>query len=581
MSINLSQISSNQKYSNKNNDSNILSPSNFCKLFKSQNLIKLEYLISTIISIYSLTYYSMNMGYISHNLIKAGKFEFDSLNKKNAYLSSYRDYSDPQWKFFREKYFSNMLLLIILIPFGRIIKTQSIDVYKIYMIIFGIFFSFYLFQLRFIYILLSSILFYNLKNVQNFEMRNQKLFLGINYITMIIIKCIFDYFKNNKDINELQFFKKFPKIDNISWNYIFVLSLLKMISYNIEYRNSSFDIYEINNNFIENNTKAREHCGKCAAGDFCSTCLENFKLDKNNDFSFTNYICYIFYPHLIFSGPIINYNSFIFQINLSTNESEFKVFTVPKILYLLKYILLFLVMEFYNHFIYSICIFKNIDSPIKYLSLFYYCFSIFHILIFIHIKWNIIWRTGRLLSLYDGIITEENCKNIFLNITNVGQFFREWNTSIYRWLQRYLYIPLEGNKKRFFNIFIIFCFVYVISDYNKWNYFVFFISSGIVINAEEFIKEKFIQIFGNDFNKYAFLRYLKYLINCMSIFALICICLVEYGINVNRILFEIKEYGGVFYFVKIILFILPIVIMNCFISDITKIKKNEYKRLYF
>ena len=49
----------------------------------------------------------------------------------------------------------------------------------------------------------------------------------------------------------------------------------------------------------------------------------------------------------------------------------------------------------------------------------------------------------------------------------------------------------------------------------------------------------------------------------------------------NRILFEIKEYGGVFYFVKIILFILPIAIMNCYVSDITKVKKNEYKRLYF
>ena len=283
MSINFSQISSNQKHTNDNIDNSLLSPGNFCNLFKSQNLIKLEYLISTIISIYSLTYYSMNMGYISHNLIKAGNFEFDSLNKKNAYLSSFRDYSDPQWKFFREKYFSNMILLIILIPFGRIIKNQSIELYKIFMIIFGIFFSFYLFQLRFIYILLSSIIFYNLKNVQNFEMMNQKLFLGLNYIVMIIIKFILDYFKNNKDINELGIFKKFPKIDNISWNYIFVLSLLKMISYNIEYRNSSLDIYEINNNFIENTTKAREHCSKCAIGEFCSSCLENIKLDKNND----------------------------------------------------------------------------------------------------------------------------------------------------------------------------------------------------------------------------------------------------------------------------------------------------------
>ena len=67
----------------------------------------------------------------------------------------------------------------------------------------------------------------------------------------------------------------------------------------------------------------------------------------------------------------------------------------------------------------------------------------------------------------------------------------------------------------------------------------------------------------------------------MSLFALICICLVEYGLNVNRILFEIKEYGGVFYFVKIILFILPIVIMNCFVSDITKVKKMNIKDYIF
>ena len=189
---------------------------------------------------------------------------------------------------------------------------------------------------------------------------------------MIIIKTIFVYIKNNHDINNIKILKRFPKIDEISWQSLYILCLFRMISYNIEYINSSLenfvnDNYKTDNNLIEKRN-AQHYCERCSNGYFCLKCLENIKLEKDKDFSFLNYICYIFYPHLLYSGPIINYNSFIFQINNHEQSKHNLLFIFPKILYLLKYIILFLLMELYNHYIYSITIFKNYN----YFKIIYY-----------------------------------------------------------------------------------------------------------------------------------------------------------------------------------------------------------------
>ena len=556
---------------NDNNNQNLL-----YKLFKSSNIIKVEYIISTIISIFSLTYYSMNAGYISYNLIINNNIKLDSLNSDKAYLSSYRDFSDGQWKFIRDKYFTYIFLLTILIPVGRLMKNVSITYYKIYLGFFGIIFSFYLIQLRVIYILLSSLILYNIRFLQDIII-NEKIYILINYIILFFIKVIFEYFKNNHDINDIKFLKNFPKIDNVSWQCLYLFSLFKMISFNMEYKTSCLNRF--NKNYIEDLQKAKEHCTKCSKGEFCSECLDNTILDKEYDFSFLNYICYIFYPYLLFNGPIIHYNSFIFQINNCNHSEHNNLFNIPKLLYLLKYILLFLIIEFYNHYIYSVSIFKNINDPQNYLSLFYYCFLLLHVLIFIYIKWSFIWKTGAFYSYYDGIYIQNNSKIIIFN--NVTEFFRGWNISFHRWILKYVYEPLEGDKNKIRNIFIIFGFMFILIDISNWNYFIIIMCCAFLFNLEIYIKGKITSLIRDDYNNFFYIRYLKYLYGCISFIFLCSICLSVYGLSVSNILSVIKQTGGIFYFVKIIIFMLPIIIMSFFIKDFDQEYKNEYKRLYF
>ena len=548
----------------------------FSKFLKSITIIKLEYIISTIISVFTLTYYTMNTGFISYNLIINNDLKFESLNSDHAYLSLFRDYSDPQWKFIRNKYFTYIILLIIFIPIGRLLKNQSIEYYKNYMIIIGIIFSFYLIQLRLIYILLSSIILYYIRFLQDIVI-SEKIYVLINYIIVFITKIFFEYLRNNHDINKI--FKNINQIDDVSYQCLYIICLFKMISFNMEYKICSLNRYTKNNNdnYIENIQKAKDHCEKCSSGEFCTECLDNTVIDKNNDYSFYNYICYIFYPYLFYNGPIIHYNNFIFQINYYTHSEHNTLCNIQKILQLLKYIFLFLVIEFYNHFIYSICIFKNINEPQNYLTLFYYCFLVLHILFFIYLKWCFIWKTGTLLSYFDGIYIEDNSKIILFK--NVTGFCKGWNISVYKWIWKYIYYEFDGEQNKFLCVAIIFGFGFVIIDCLNWYYFKVLICCAVLFSIEIYIKEN---MCGEvDYDNYYYLRYLKYLYNCLSFSFICCICLSLYGFSIFKILATIKQLGGIYYFFKIILFILPMIITSFFINDIEKESKNEYKRLDF
>jgi D-alanyl-lipoteichoic acid acyltransferase DltB (MBOAT superfamily) len=567
MKINSSLLNVNLNENNNNNENF------FYKLLRTITIIKLEYIISSIIAVFTLTYYTMNTGYLSYNLIINNNLQIESLNSDYAYLSLFRDYADEQWKYIRCKYFTYIFLLIISIPIGRVLKNQSIAYYKKYMVIVGIFFSFYLMQFRFIYIILSAVILYYTRFLQDIII-SEKIYVLLNYLILLITKIIFEYFRNNHDINNINLFKNFNKIDNVSYQCLYIISLFKMISFNMEYKISSLNRYINNNNYIENVQKAKEHCEKCSTGEFCSECLDNALLDKNSDFSFLNFIFYIFYPYLLYNGPIIHYNNFIFQINNYTHSEHNTLFNISKLLYLLKYILIFLVLEFYNHFIYSISIFKNISEPQNYLTLFYYCFFLLHILIFIYMKWYFIWKTGILLSYLDGIYIENNSKIILLK--NITGFCRGWNCSVYRWIVKYLYSALDGEQNKFWNVIIIFGFFFVLVDFSL-KYFSIIICCIILFSIEIYVKEYACSQVNSD--DYWYLRYSKYLYNCICFSFICCICLSVYGFNVSNMLGVIRQIGGIFCFILIILFILPIIIMSFFLNDIEKQNENEYNRL--
>ena len=106
-----------------------------------------------------------------------------------------------------------------------------------------------------------------------------------------------------------------------------------MLSFNLEYKK----IYsnESTAESIFNLNQAKSHCMQCYDCNFCMKCLENTiiceKEKIDTSFDFINFISYVFYPPLLFGGPILNYNSFIFQLNIHKESKHNNLLKMNKI----------------------------------------------------------------------------------------------------------------------------------------------------------------------------------------------------------------------------------------------------------
>jgi D-alanyl-lipoteichoic acid acyltransferase DltB (MBOAT superfamily) len=428
-------------------------------------------------------------------------------------------------------------------------------------------------QFKTIYLLLATSIFYLSKNLVYL---GEKQYICICWGELFLIKYLIKAIQRKFDINSMLTLENC--IDNLSWEMLLIYSLLKMISFNLEYKK----IYNEESvpESIFNLNQAKSHCMECYDGNFCMKCLENTivadkdKIDES--FNFINFISYVFYPPLLYAGPIINYNSFIFQLNIYKDSQHNILLKMNKILYTLKLIFFFAVMEIYNHFLFPTYLFKNKDKifePNADVSLFYYCFICLNILTFCWLKYSIIWKSFRLWAWCDGIFVEENMNRFIYNFYSIELFFRGMNRSLNRWMVRYIYLPLGGKNKKYINIWIAFGFWYLIYDYKNIDYALFALCCCILMDFEMYIKNTFINRFGEDFNEKIYLRYAKYVV--CSFFVLIMYIIGLFGLgysfslnNLKVVLDTVVEKEGYFYFLKFILFLLPNVVMMFYIRDI-------------
>ena len=543
-----------------------LSPIENFPYIKQKDLYQsLEYYISTALSVFLFSYFTTTAGFKSYNYIINNKLELES-----SYLSKYRDYEDPQWKYFRSHFFIFIFIGIIFITLSKLIKKYYSDILKYFYAIFGFCFSFYLIKIRLIYILSIMMLFFYSNMLINIGNRNFTIFIWCE-----LFLCKFGISRLEKIFQLKNIFKGDNDIDELSYEFIITYALLKMVSFNLEYKKIYYDESVPESIFSLN--QARSHCMECYNGNFCNKCLENTVLsdkDKLNDsFDIINYTNYIFYFPLLFNGPLINYNSFIFQINIWKDSQHNILIKTEKMIYLLKLVLIIVIMEVYNHFLFPIFLFKEDNSkydPNSDISLFYYCFICLNILTFYWLKFSIIWKFGRFLAWSDGIYVEENMNRIIYDIFSLEEFFRGMNRSLNRWIVRYLYIPLGGKNKKYVNIWIIFAFWYLIFNFDNGDYILFSIFCCVLLDLEIFIKNAFINKFGEDFNEKIYLRYLKYLASAFYVMILFLVGLLGFHFSIDgmKVLMEnIFANGGYFYLLIFVALFIPNVITMFFVRD--------------
>lgn len=543
-----------------------LSPiENFPYIKEKTLFLSIEYYICTGLSVFLWSYYTTSSGFKSYNFILKKK-----IISIYSYLSKYRDFYDFQWKFFRQHILAFILISIGFIFISKSIKKYSFNYIKIYYLVSGLAFGCYLIQLKIIYLLVACLIFYYTRNLVKL---GDKQYITICWVELFSIKYLIQLINGNFNINN--FLKLENSIDNTSWELLLIYSLLKMVSFNLEYKkvfNNESDLES-----IFNLNQAKSHCMECYDGNFCMKCLESTMIaekEKIDDvFNFINLINYIFYPPLFYGGPILNYNSFIFQLNIYKDSQHNILIKMNKILYFVKLIFLFAIMEVYNHFLFPIYLFENknnVFEPNDDVSLFYYCFICLNILTFYWLKFSIIWKFFRFWAWCDGIFSEENMNRFIYDFYSIELFFRGMNRSLNRWIVRYIYIPLGGKNKKYINIWIAFGFWYLIKDFKDMGYAVFAICCCLLLDLEMYTKNIFINKFGEDFNEKLYLRYLKYIV--CSFFVLIMFIIGLFGfffsLNSFKVIFDtVVDKGGYFYFLILALFLLPNVVMMFYIRD--------------
>jgi len=95
----------------------------------------------------------------------------------------------------------------------------------------------------------------------------------------------------------------------------------------------------------------------------------------------------------------------------------------------------------------------------------------------------------------DGFEVQENMLRCMLNNYSTAGFWRSWHRSYYRWIIRYIYIPLGGSKYSTYNMLIVFTFVALWHDISlkllAWGWLIWLFILPETIATKLFTEKKF------------------------------------------------------------------------------------------
>ncbi|EPZ34993.1 Membrane bound O-acyl transferase, MBOAT domain-containing protein [Rozella allomycis CSF55] len=273
---------------------------------------------------------------------------------------------------------------------------------------------------------------------------------ALTWILNILYLCLMEYAEN---ILVPRFSVGLPLVGSVRrWPVYFKVTLLRMISFNIDYY-KSFSI-------MKDESKECNFAELTLQVNLSSERGRSEKWHSNEEYSFKNYLIYLFYPPLYLAGPIVTFNNFQYQINLPkpiTNAKDTMIYGV-------RWIISWFCMECLMHSFHVVAI-KDAKAWTT-LNAYELASVGFWNLISIWLKLLIIWRFHRFWALVDGIEAPENMMRCMCNNYSAQGFWRSWHRSFNQWIIRYLYIPLGGSRTALYNIWIVFTFVALWHDFS-------------------------------------------------------------------------------------------------------------------
>ncbi|CAI8499034.1 unnamed protein product [Pichia kudriavzevii] len=370
------------------------------------------------------------------------------------------DNSDSQYRFFRD----NFLLLLLFVAIHKALRTianqwrmSRLD----FDLIFGSIFLAIVHGFNVFRILVHVFISFSLTRILRKRPLLAQSVLWVYSISTLFINDRYRQVKYGDLVSSLSWMDHYKGLV-ARWDVFFNFTLLRMLSFNIDYLSKSPVEGDIPLSVL-NGTKAKSSEETRDGIDGAVTCelSERERLDAPlslEEYSFKNYLAYLFYTPLYIVGPIITFNDFIYQ-----SKHPLKSINLHRtFLYGLRLIFCFLVMEVILHYIYVVSVSKakawHGDTPFQISMIGFFNLNI------IWLKLLIPWRLFRFWSLCDGIDPPENMIRCMNNNFSTMQFWRSWHRSFNKWVLRYIYVPLGGSNHRLLGSLATFSFVAIWHD---------------------------------------------------------------------------------------------------------------------
>ncbi len=163
---------------------------------------------------------------------------------------------------------------------------------------------------------------------------------------------------------------------------------------------------------------------------------------KISSVGFLDFLVYISFFPVISAGPIVRYNDFKFEkeISYASIKSGFFLFLLG---IFVKLVVVHRISEITN------IIYKdaNLSSTYYLLAVFLYSFEIYF-------DFDAYSNMAIGISRMFGYELKDNFKTPYFS-KNMSEFYRRWHISLSFWFKDYVYIPIGGYNHRYFNIMVV------------------------------------------------------------------------------------------------------------------------------
>jgi len=220
---------------------------------------------------------------------------------------------------------------------------------------------------------------------------------------------------------------------DLRWHVYYRITMLKALSFNLDkywaYNNAP--VFQTNNDFVRRNVIHLP---------FSYYTLQSF-------------FVYTSYTPLYIAGPIVSFNNFVTQLVNPIPGARKEA--VKNIIWTTFLVILLDVLMHYSC-LYAISVsyaWERFNEPWQVGWVGFWSMQ------FMYMKYLVIWRYFRTVSLVDGVVPPENMPRCMHNNCTFTGFWRSWHASFNQWSLRYLYIPLGGKKTQQYSIWLIFFFI--------------------------------------------------------------------------------------------------------------------------